>query len=105
MREVRRWRRYKCQQRVKGNLYWAHNIFPRVSITITDISERGIGFLSEWKLEEGVCELKVNSFPILRAEIRHKGVVKTGGRVCYRYGLAMRRKLHSVQLAQLKYAS
>lgn len=105
MGEARRWQRYKCQPRVKGNLYWAHKFFPRVAITITDISECGIGFLSEWKLEEGMCELKINSLPTLRVEIRHKSVMKEDGRVRYRYGMALRRKLHSVQLAQLTHAA
>lgn len=105
MSEVRRWQRYKCQSRVKGTLYWAHKIFPKVSIQITDISERGMGFTSEWKLEEGIGELKINSMPKLRVEIRHKGQVKIGGRVRYRYGLALRRKLHAVQLSQIKRAA
>ncbi|WP_325894379.1 hypothetical protein [Grimontia sp. NTOU-MAR1] len=76
-----------------------------MSIQITDISELGMGFTSEWKLEEGIGQLKVNSLPKLRVEIRHKGEVRIGGRLRYRYGSALRRKLHSVQLSQIKRAA
>ncbi|WP_407333663.1 hypothetical protein [Enterovibrio sp. 27052020O] len=104
MKEVRRWRRFKCNPRVKGQLLWAHKFLPRVSIVITDISEKGIGFVSEWKLEEGPCELRVNSMPTFFVTIKHKGAVTRQGLKHYRYGISLRRKLHSVQMAQFREA-
>ncbi|MGF1766868.1 hypothetical protein L4D06_05725 [Enterovibrio makurazakiensis] len=102
MKEVRRWRRFICNPRVKGQLLWAHKFLPCVNIVITDISEKGIGFVSEWKLDEGQCELRVNSMPNFFVVIKHKGEKRIKGRKMYRYGIALRRKLHSVQMAQFR---
>ncbi|MBE1276551.1 hypothetical protein [Enterovibrio baiacu] len=102
MTDIRRWKRFRLNPRVKGQLYWAHKYLPRVSIAITDVSEKGIGFISEWKLEEGECELKITSLPTLHVTIKHKATIKRGGRTWYRYGLSLRRKLHSVQMWHLK---
>ncbi|WP_175401891.1 hypothetical protein [Veronia pacifica] len=73
-------------------------MIPKLNVLVVDVSTHGIGIVSAWRLEQGACEIKMNSMPAFKGVIKRSFYRSVNGKTHYHYGLHLSKPLHRIQL-------